>query len=91
MAGLAEDIGKPITARFMPPGTSKWGWIEHCLFSDISTNWAGEPLISDEAAVNLIAETTTPHRPGCPCETRHCDWYPLVIKILDSEMKALMT
>jgi len=29
-----------------PPGTSKWNKIEHRLFSFISLNWKGEPLIT---------------------------------------------
>ena len=59
LAALAEDIGIPITVCHMPPGTSKWNRIEHRLFSHISMNWAGQPLISHEVAVNLIAATTT--------------------------------
>lgn len=42
-----------------PPGTSKWNKIEHRLFSFISQNWRGRPLISHEVIVNLIASTTT--------------------------------
>ena len=42
-----------------PPGTSKWNKIEHRLFSFISQNWRGKPLISHEVIVNLIAATTT--------------------------------
>ena len=42
-----------------PPGTSKWNKIEHRLFSFISQNWRGKPLISFEVIVNLIAATTT--------------------------------
>jgi hypothetical protein len=42
-----------------PPGTSKWNKIEHRLFSFISQNWRGKPLISHEVIVNLIASTTT--------------------------------
>src|SRR5947209_14296563 len=41
------------------PGTSKWNKIEHRLFSFISTNWRGKPLISHEVIINLIAGTTT--------------------------------
>jgi hypothetical protein len=42
-----------------PPGTSKWNKIERRLFSFISTNWRGKPLISHEVIINLIAATTT--------------------------------
>jgi len=42
-----------------PPGTSKWNKIEHRLFSFISSNWRGEPLLDYETIVNLISNTTT--------------------------------
>lgn len=41
------------------PGTSKWKEIEHRLFSFISPNWRGKPLVSHEATINLTASTTT--------------------------------
>jgi hypothetical protein len=37
-----------------PPETSKWKKVEHQLLSFISMNWRGRPLLSVEAAVNLI-------------------------------------
>ena len=43
----------------LPPGTSKWNKIEHRLFSFITQNWRGKPLISHEVIVSLIAATTT--------------------------------
>ncbi len=33
--------------------------MEHRLFSFISSNWRGEPLLNYETIVNLIASTTT--------------------------------
>ena len=42
-----------------PPGTSKWNKIEHRLFSLITQNWRGRPLVSHETIINLIASTTT--------------------------------
>jgi transposase len=56
---LADDLGIPISVSHFPPGTSKWNKIEHRLFSFISQNWRGKPLISHEVIVNLIASTTT--------------------------------
>jgi len=56
---LADAIGLAITVRHFPPGTSKWNKIEHQLFSFISLNWRGKPLISHEVIINLIAGTTT--------------------------------
>ena len=48
-----------ITVCHFPPGTSKWNKIEHRLFSFISMNWKGVPLVSYETVVNLIGSTTT--------------------------------
>ena len=38
-------------SRHFPPGTSKWDEIEHRLFSHVSMNWRGRPLVSDEVIV----------------------------------------
>ena len=56
---LANDLGMRIMVCHFPPGTSKWNKIEHRMFSHISMNWRGRPLISHEVIVNLIANTTT--------------------------------
>lgn len=56
---LANSIGAKITVCHYPPGTSKWNKIEHRLFSFISMNWRGRPLVSYEAVVNLIGSTRT--------------------------------
>lgn len=56
---LAKEIGLDIQVCHLPPGTSKWNKIEHRLFSFITMNWRGRPLISHEVIVNLIASTKT--------------------------------
>jgi hypothetical protein len=56
---LADDFGLTLSVCHFPPGTSKWNKIEHRLFSFISQNWRGTPLVSRQAIVNLIAATTT--------------------------------
>jgi hypothetical protein len=56
---LADDLGLTLSVCHFPPGTSKWNKIEHRLFSFITQNWRGKPLISHQAIVNLIAATTT--------------------------------
>jgi Rhodopirellula transposase DDE domain len=56
---LADETGLEISVCHFPPGTSKWNKIEHRLFSFITQNWRGQPLISHEVIVNLIAATTT--------------------------------
>ena len=42
-----------------PPGTSKWNPIEHRLFSEISKNWAGQPLESYDTMINYLRTTKT--------------------------------
>jgi transposase len=56
---LANEIAVPITVCHYPPGTSKWNKIEHRLFSFISLNWRGQPLVNYETVVNLIGATQT--------------------------------
>jgi hypothetical protein len=56
---FADETGLAITVCHFPPGTSKWNKIEHRLFSQITMNWRGRPLVSHEVVVNLIANTTT--------------------------------
>jgi len=59
LQGLADRTGLTITVAHLPPGTSKWNKIEHRLFSFISMNWRGRPLVSYETIVQLIASTRT--------------------------------
>lgn len=56
---LAVEINLEITVCHYPPGTSKWNKIEHKLFSFISMNWKGRPLISYEVIISLIRNTKT--------------------------------
>ena len=56
---LADELGLKLVVCHFPPGTSKWNKIEHRLFSFITQNWRGRPLVSHQAVVNLIAATTT--------------------------------
>jgi hypothetical protein len=56
---LSDEIGLPISVCHYPPGTSKWNKIEHRLFSFISLNWKGQPLVNYETMVNLIGGTRT--------------------------------
>jgi len=48
-----------VTVCHYPPGASKWNPIEHRLFSEISKNWAGKPLISFRTALHYIRTTKT--------------------------------
>ena len=56
---LANRIGLKLRVCHFPPGTSKWNKIEHRMFSHITQNWRGKPLISHDVIVQLIAHTTT--------------------------------
>ena len=56
---LADELGVILHVRHFPPGTSKWNKIEHRLFSQITENWRGRPLVSRLAVVELIAATRT--------------------------------
>jgi len=85
---LADEINIPIYVSHLPPGTSKWNKIEHRLFSYISMNWRGQPLISHEVIVNLIAGTTT--KTGLKVHAELDDsLYPSGIKISDSEFEKI--
>ena len=59
LQGLADQLRIPIHVCHFPPGTSKWNKIEHRMFSFITQNWRGRPLVSHEVIVHLIANTVT--------------------------------
>jgi len=59
LQALVNELGFPITVCHLPPGTSKWNKIEHRLFSFITKNWRGKPLLTHQVIVNLISATTT--------------------------------
>lgn len=48
-----------VTVCHYPPGASKWNPIEHLLFSEISKNWKGTPLIDFETVLKYIQTTKT--------------------------------
>ena len=56
---FVDATGLDVSVCHFPPGTSKWNKIEHRLFSHITQNWRGRPLVSREAVVALIQSTTT--------------------------------
>jgi transposase len=85
---LADELGLEITVHHLPPGTSKWNKIEHRLFSFITMNWRGKPLVTHQAIVQLIAATTTKSGLEVRCELDR-NIYPAGIKIPDDEFNAL--
>ena len=88
LQSLADDLGLRLQVCHFPPGTSKWNQIEHRLFSFITQNWRGRPLVSHQAIVNLIASTTT--RTGlvvkAALDTRR---YDTAIEVGDEELARL--
>ncbi len=56
---LADQMTIPLHICHFLPGTSKWNKIEHRLFSFITQNWRGRPLVSVQSIVELISNTTT--------------------------------
>ncbi len=56
---LADDVELTLTVSHFPPCTSKWNKVDHRLFSFITNNWRGKPLVSHQAIVSLIASTRT--------------------------------
>lgn len=85
---LADDLGLKLDVCHFPPGTSKWNKIEHRLFSFITQNWRGRPLLSHETIVNLIASTTT--RTGLVVKSAlDTNEYPTKIKVTDEELEGL--
>jgi hypothetical protein len=85
---LADQTGLRISVCHFPPGTSKWNKIEHRMFSHISMNWRGKPLLSHEVVVNLIAGTTT--RTGLKIEAElDTNAYPKGIHVTDEELEKI--
>ncbi len=56
---FSSEAELEVVVSHYPPGTSKWNKIEHRMFSFISLNWKGEPLVSFETVVNMISATKT--------------------------------
>ncbi len=59
LQNFSNEIGMIIYVSHFPPGTGKWNKIEHRMFSFISKNQRGKPLIDRATVVNLIADTRT--------------------------------
>jgi hypothetical protein len=84
LQALADATGLSIQVCHFPPGTSKWNKVEHRLFSLISSNWRGEPLVDYETVVNLISRTTTTAglKVSCRLDRRR---YPVGRKVSERE------
>lgn len=87
LAGLATETGLTITVCHFPPGTSKWNKIEHRLWSMVTMNWRGRPLVSHEVVVELIGATTSKTGLSVRAELDRGS-YPKGIKISDAQLEA---
>ena len=88
LQAFADETGLSIHVTHLPPGTSKWNKIEHRLFSFISQNWRGKPLVSYEVIINLIGSTKTKKGLTVMCRLDE-NKYQKGIKVTDEEMDSL--
>ena len=88
LAKLATETGLEITVCHYPPGTSKWNKIEHRMFSFISMNWRGRPLVTYRTIIELISATTA--KSGLRI-TAERDWnhYETGMQVAGAELAAL--
>jgi transposase len=88
LAKLAQETGLEVTVCHYPPGTSKWNKIEHRMFSFISMNWRGRPLVSYRTIIELISATTT--KSGLKIKAKR-DWnnYETGVQVSKAELAAL--
>jgi len=56
---VCDPFGIAVVIAHYPTGASKWNPIEHRLFSEISKNWADEPLESYEKMLKYTPTTDT--------------------------------
>lgn len=88
LQGLADDLGLRLHLCHFPPGTSKWNRIEHRLFSFITQNWRGRPLVSHQTVVSLIASTTT--KTGLVVKAAlDTNQYKTAVKVTDEQLQHL--
>jgi hypothetical protein len=85
---FCDKVGLKVRVCHYPPGASKWNPIEHRLFSFISDNWAGEPLVGYECILKFIRATKT--KGGLRVRACLIDrQYEKGIKISDSQMQQI--
>lgn len=88
LQAFADETGLAVTVAHLPPATSKWNKIEHRLFSYISINWKGKPLVSLETIIELLSHTTTTQGLTVVALVDQ-NSYPLGVKVTDTEMEKL--
>ena len=88
LQSFVQEANLEVVVCHLPPGTSKWNKIEHRLFSHISMNWRGRPLVSHEVVVKLIGATMT--KTGLKVKAKlDKRKYPLKVKVTDEQMRSL--
>lgn len=85
---FATQTGLTLHVSHFPPGTSKWNTIEHRMFSFITKNWRGKPLLDKATIVNLIGNTTTKTGLEIQADLNE-NVYKKGIKISDDEFNAI--
>lgn len=85
---FSNEFSLSTSVSHLPPGTSKWNKIEHRLFSFISQNWRGKPLVSHEVIINLISATKTKKGLVVRCKLDK-NKYPKGIKVTEEELSKI--
>jgi len=88
LSKLAKELGLELWVCHFPTGTSKWNKIEHRLFSRITMNWRGRPLVSLEVIVSFIAATTPSTGLVVQCALDRAE-YPVGVGVSDSELAGI--
>ena len=88
LQALANETALTVRVCHFPPGTSKWNKIEHRMFSFISLNWRGKPLVSHEVVVNLIGNTRTAAGLSIQAEL-DTSKYPKGVKVTDEDLRKI--
>lgn len=88
LAQFSGITGLEVHVSHFPAGASKWNKVEHKLFSYISKNWQGRPLIDIETVIELIGSTTTTTGLKVTCIPDY-NKYELGKKVTDKEFNNL--
>jgi transposase len=83
---LSNQTRLAITVCHFPPGTSKWNKIEHRMFSFITKNWRGKPLVDRATIINLIGSTKTDEGLKIRCEL-DSNTYPKGVKVSEAQLE----
>lgn len=88
LSKLAQELGIDFHVCHLPPGTSKWNKVEHRMFSEITKNWKGHPLLDLDTITNYISNTTTKSGLKIICEL-DTNKYPTGEEVGDDEIQSI--